>query len=433
VRPEDNQVRGAPIRYLFIHQTIPGQFVHLAGALARDKGNTVVFLTRLGRYEIPNVKTARYRIPRPRRTHPHLQNLQNAVVAGEAVANALLELEKSGFRPDLVYAHPGWGETLFIKEIWPDVPVIHYCEFYYHTLGADSFAEPNEVPTFADHIRTHAKNAVNLLSLEICDRGITPTSWQFRQHPKQYQSKISVIHDGVDTTTVVPNARASFRWRNDVEFKAGEEIITYVNRNLEPFRGLFTFADAAEKVARRRPNCRFLVVGAETGRYYGPHPPKGMTYREMALAKLDHARDRLFFLGMLPRSDFVRVLQISAAHVYLTRPFVLSWSLIEALSAGCLVIGAASPPVAEVVTDEENGLLVDPFSADELAERIVETLENPDKMLPIRAAARQTAVENYSLDVCLPRQQTLIAEVIAASATKRYGIPDTAAAAVSTT
>src|SRR5437899_1060881 len=200
------------------------------------------------------------------------------------------------------------------------------------------------------------------MSLETCDRAVTPTKWQWRQQPEQFRSKISIIHDGIDTDLVRPDPGASIQLPDGKRLGFGDEVVTYVNRHLEPFRGMLVFADAAAIVARKRPECRFLIVGGETNRYYGPLPPKGRSYREMAIERLGSARDRSHFLGMLPYADYLRVLQISAAHVYLTRPFVLSWSMLEAMATECLVIGSASPPVAEVIRDEENGLLVDPFS-----------------------------------------------------------------------
>ena len=261
-----------------------------------NPGSEVYFLSRAGKASLPGVTIIRYPARRHAGgTHPHLQNLQNGVILGRSVADALLDLEKvRGFRPDLIYAHPGWGETLFVKEIFPDVPVIHYCEFYYHALGADSFSAMDETPTFADHMRLRMKNAVNLLALEKCDRGITPTWWQWRQQPPQYRNKISVIHDGVDTEMVRPDPAAVVNLPNGEVARPGDEVVTYVNRNLEPYRGMFTFAEAVAIVARKRPSCRFVVVGAETGHYYGPRPPKDTTYREMARQRLGDALDRCF-------------------------------------------------------------------------------------------------------------------------------------------
>ena len=411
--------------YLFIHQTIPGQFFQLAKSLAEDKNNKVYFVSRAGAENIPGVEAFRYQFNSKRGpTHPHLQNLQNGTMAGEAVAAVLLQLERERkLRPDLIYAHPGWGESLFVKELYPDVPLVHYAEFYYHALGADSFSTVDEVPEFADFMRLRMKNAVNLLSLETCDRAVTPTEWQWRQQPPRYRPKISVIHDGIDTDAVRPDPATVLYLPDGAELRQGDTVVTYVNRHLEPFRGMFVFAEAAAIVAKKWPACRFLVVGSESGQYYGPHPPKGRTFREMAIERVGAARDRLYFMGKLAYADFLRVLQVSAAHVYLTRPFVLSWSMLEAMSAGCLVIGAATPPVAEVIHDDENGLLVDPYSPAELAERIDEALTDRARMAELRRAARQTILDKYALGICLAAQHRLIADTLAESAATQFGVP----------
>lgn len=414
------------MRILFIHQTIPGQFPHLARKLAEDPRNEVYFLTRIRGGNVANVVTVRYNLrPQPKGgTHPYLQNLQNGVVYGEAVARAVLDLEKHrNFRPDIIYAHPGWGECLFLKDVLPDVPLIHYCEFFYRAHGADSFFGTEETPTLAEEQKIRTKNAVNYISLDICDRAVTPTRWQLRQHPPQYHSKIAVIHDGIDTDLVRPDANATFTLPDGRVVRAGDEVVTHVNRTLEPFRGLLTFAEAARIIASKRPNCQFLVVGKETGRYYGRAPEKGSKYSETALQLLAPIRDRVHMLGMLPYGDYLRVLQVSAAHIYLTRPFVLSWSMLEAMAAGCVVVGSATPPVAEVIDDDVNGLMADFFSPEEVAERVLEALEDRRRMQDIRAAARQTVVERYALSRCLPAQIDLIRSTLA-----ERSVPGTVAA-----
>jgi glycosyltransferase involved in cell wall biosynthesis len=266
-------------------------------------------------------------------------------------------------------------------------------------------------------MKIRTKNAVNYISLDICDRAISPTEWQLRQHPPQYRSKFSVIHDGVDTEILKPNPNAAFDLPDGSVVHPGDEVVTYVNRGMEPFRGLFTFIDAAAMVAKQRPNCRFLIVGRETGRYYGPGPQSGKTFTDIAKSKLASVQDRFYFLGSLPYQQYVNLLQVSAAHVYLTRPFVLSWSMLEAMSVGALVIGSATPPVTEVIDDDMNGLLFDFFSPDELAERIDEALTDQSRMQEIRQAARGTVIERYALERCLPRQIELIESTLGTSAT----------------
>lgn len=403
------------MKVAFIHQSLPGQFGHLAKRLAQDPSNEVVFLTKPRRQQIPGVRKVVYRPAAApyRGTHGYIIGLQNGIHLGRAVAKALLEVRNVlGFRPDIVYAHPGWGEALFVKDIYPDVPLLNYFEFYYRGFGADTYFDVNEEPSMDELFRIRTKNGINLLSLESCDWGISPTLWQWRQQPPEFRSKISVIHDGVDTAALKPDREARITLPGGLSLAAGDEVVTYVNRSLEPYRGLPSFLRAAAAVCAKRPACHVLIVGSE-GRVYGRRPPPGMTYRDMVLKEVEIDPARVHFLGALPYREYLKVLQVSAVHVYLTVPFVLSWSMIEAMSVGCLVVGSNTPPVAEVIEDGKNGLLADFYSPEEIAERIEEGLGDRARMEALRERARQTAVERYDLERCLPLQIKLIEDLVA--------------------
>jgi len=410
-------MREAMRNILFIHQNMPGQFLHLARALAADRKNRVAFLTRPCPARLAGVIKTEYKIRIPQgRPHPCLQSLASGIAHGEAVAYALLTLQKQhDYIPDAIYAHPGWGETLYVKDILPRVPLIHYCEFFYHGFGADTFFRPSEEASIAELMKIRTKNAVNMISLAACDLGVAPTNWQRRLHPEVYRPKIRVIHDGIDAEELRPDPNARFVLPDGVALGREDEVVTYVNRSLEPCRGLYTFADAVLLIAKERPKCQFVVVGAEDGRYYGPHPPKGTTYKELATARLGNAKDRVHFVGRLPRAQFVSLLQISSAHIYLSSPFVLSWSMLEAMAVGCLVVGSNTPPVTEVIVDGRNGLLADFFSPEEVAERVIEALSDRERMDQIRQAARATVLERYLLADCLSKQLRLIDEVLSGS------------------
>lgn len=321
-------------------------------------------------------------------------------------------MKKKGFRPDIVYAHPGWGESLYIKDVYPDVPLLNYFEFYYHVFGADTYFDPQEPINVDDLLRIRTKNAINLLSLESCDWGISPTDWQWRQHPPQFRNKISVIHDGIDTTVAKPDPTARLTLASGVTLGPSDEVVTYVARNLEPYRGFPSFMRAAAKISARRPNCHILIVGGD-GVSYGRRPQAGTTYRQMMLAEVDIDPTRVHFLGKLPYGQYLKVLQVSSAHVYLTVPFVVSWSMLEAMSVGCPVIGSNTPPVVEVIEDGKNGLLADFFSPEEIAERVDEALDHEDRMAALRERARNTVLERYDLASCLPRQLKVMEDLIA--------------------
>jgi len=397
------------MRILFLHQNFPAQYRHVASAIAADRNNTVVALGCKTARELPGIKLHRYEPSRAAHpsTHPYLQRLENGVLHGQAAARRMLRLRREGFLPDVVCAHPGWGEALFVKEVLPEVPVLNYCEFYYHAFGTDSNFDPSEEPTLDGICRTRLNNAVHLLSIQLCDWGVAPTEWQRSVFPAEFHNKISVIHDGIDCDVAKPDPSAKFTLPNGTVLSAADEVVTYVSRSLEPHRGFPTFMRAVAESCRRRPNCHFVIVGADNVSY-GAKRSDGKTHREALLQEVVIDPKRVHFLGRVPYESFMNILQVSSAHVYLTVPFVLSWSMLEAMAAGCLLIGSDTPPVREVIDDGRNGLLVDFFSPSQVADRIDEALDRRAEMAPLREAARRTVLERYALSDCLAAHLRLI-------------------------
>jgi glycosyltransferase involved in cell wall biosynthesis len=398
------------LQILFIHQNMPGQFVHLARHYAADRRNRVAFVTRRREVQMPGVTKVQYELAPPAGRTPHsfLNNLQNSVVFGEAVLRTLQALvAQRSFRPDVIVAHPGWGESLFVKDAFPDVPLLNYIEFFYRAFGADTFFDPEEPFSPEDVLRIRIKNANNLLNLESCDWGLCPTYWQWWQQPPGFRQKLSVIHDGINTDTVRPDPEASVTLPNGRTLTRADPVVTYVSRNLEPYRGFPQFMRAAEMILARHSGAQILVVGGDQSGY-GRQAPEGMSYRDMLLREVKLDRERIHFLGRLPYSAYLKVLQVSSAHIYLTVPFVLSWSMLESMAAECLLVASATPPVQEVVVDGENGLLADFFQPEQVAARVLEALERPETLAPLRSKARATILERYALTQCLPRQLALV-------------------------
>lgn len=403
----------AVMNILFVHQNFPGQFRHLAAALTKG-GHEVHGLTIGGR-DVPGVTVHRYKPSRGtgRETHPWAAEFETKVIRGEACARAAMELKQQGFTPDLIVAHPGWGENLFLKDVWPDAPLLAFVEFFYGAKGLDTGFDPEFARSdLASAARLRTKNTHLLLTLEAMDWGLSPTNWQKGTVPERYRDRISVIFDGIDTGVVQADPGASVTVRKKV-IRAGDEVITFVCRNLEPYRGYHILMRALPEIQRRRPNAVTLIIGGhETS--YGAAPPKGKTWKQIFLDEVSDQldRDRVFFPGRVPYQDYLKVLQVSACHVYLTYPFVLSWSCLEAMSAGCLVVGSATPPVEEVIEHGKTGLLVDFFDVKAWAETVSDCLANREKYAPLRAAARERVVERYDLkSVCLPEQLKLVERV----------------------
>jgi len=400
------------VNILFVHQNMPGQFRHLAARLAADPANRVVFLTKRDDVELPGVRRVGYKLPREAgaQTHHYVRLLENHVIHGQQVARACLELGRRGFTPDLTVAHPGWGEALYLKDVHPNVPLLNFCEFYYHGRGADLGYLPEIAGSLDAELRARTRNAHLLLSLEACDRGLSPTEWQKSRHPAAYHDKIEVIFDGIDTDLVRPEGGARLRLPDGRTLTARDEVVTYVARNLEPYRGFPQFVRALPRILAERPDAQVLVIGGDEVSYGAP-PAPDKTWRQAMLEEVAIDASRVHFLGRVPYAAYLAALRLSSVHVYLTVPFVLSWSCLEAMAAGCLLVASATPPVEEVVTDGVNGLLVDMRSPDAVAERTIDALARRDELADLRRRARQTVVEHYALRACLDRQLDLVNEM----------------------
>ena len=398
------------MKILFVHQNMPGQFKHLAPACARA-GHEVVFLTKRGGVELRGVRS---RIYKPRRTaadttHNYIRLFENSVLHGQEVLRSCQALLEEGFRPDLVVAHPGWGEALFLKDVLPRVPLVNYCEFFYSARGADVGFDPSEPPTMDTVCRVRARNAHLLLSLEACDAGLAPTEWQKSRHPAPFLGKITTIFDGVDTNVVRANPQASFQLPGGRVLTAADEVVTFVARNLEPYRGFPSFMRALPTLLARRPQASVVIVGGDEVSY-GSSAPGGKTWRETLLDEVELPPGRVHFLGRLAYARYLSLLQVSSVHVYLTVPFVLSWSFLEAMAAQCVLVASKTAPVEELLVDGENGFFTDFFAADRLAADIEMALLHPDRER-IRGAARGTILGRYDLASCLPRQFAFLSQV----------------------
>jgi glycosyltransferase involved in cell wall biosynthesis/DNA-binding CsgD family transcriptional regulator len=381
------------MRLLVIHQNFPGQFGHLVQAWNQRPGWHV---RALGRATAPGLsgfdKLTRYTLARAGNPnqHPYLRQMEDATLHGQAAVRSMLQLRSSGFSPDVILAHPGWGETLYAKDVYPDARLIHLCEWFYNPTGADLGFDPEIPVTLDDRTRIRTWNALHTLNLTNCDIGIAPTHWQRLQHPQAFLHKIRVQHEGIVTHLLTPDPKAAVRTPSGVVLRAGDPVITYVARNLEPYRGFHIFMRALEKIQAEHKTCHAVIVGGD-GVSYGKRPKDAPTWREQMQreVKLDPARTH--FVGRLPHAKYVRVLQVSAAHVYLTYPFVLSWSLLEAMGCGVPIIGSDTAPVREVMRDGVSGRLVPFFDAERIAQVAVEMMQTRRAQIPMRKRARAGA------------------------------------------
>ena len=398
---------------LFVHQNFPGQYKYLAPELARiaNSGKGRVVALRMGEdAHYYGVEVLGYEVKKTfGKGHPHLDDLQVKLLRAEAAASRAQKLKASGFVPDVILAHPGWGETLLLKDVWPNARIGLFSEFFYHVAGSDVGFDPefqSKHNTLEQASRLKIKNTNQLLAFLDADRGIAPTEWQKSLYPLHIRQMIDVIHDGIDTEFLKPNPQVTMTLNGQKSLSKADEIITFVNRNLEPYRGYHQFMRALPELMKRRPHARIMIVGGPDVSY-GSAPPAGKTWRQIFWDEVKDQLDtsRVHFLGKLNYPEFVQLLQLSTVHVYLTYPFVLSWSLMEAMSLECAIVASNTAPVQEVIQHEQNGLLVDFFKPQETVESICRLLENPSLAKALGQSARRKIVAQYDLKThCLPAQ-----------------------------
>ncbi|PJE31137.1 GDP-mannose-dependent alpha-(1-2)-phosphatidylinositol mannosyltransferase [Pseudooceanicola marinus] len=400
---------------LFIHQNFPGQFKHLAVALAA-RGHSVTALTL--RVKEPatwrGVRVLPYTIQRKggQQLHPWLVDMDSKVTRAEACFHAARRLREQGYQPDVIIAHHGWGESLFLRDVWPRARMGIYCELY-HLAG---YPHLNFDPEFRgrdeaiEPLRIRMKNLNNHLHFDMAQAGISPTRFQADTFPATFRPEISVIHDGIDTGQVKPDPEVRFELEEGGRvLTRDDEVITFVNRNLEPYRGYHIFMRALPELLRARPKAQVLITGGD-GTSYGAKPPEGKTWKQIFI---DEVRDRIpdedwarvHFLGRIPYARFLDMLRLSRLHVYLTYPFVLSWSLLEAMATEAAIVASDTAPVREVIEQDRTGRLVDFFDPDALTAEICALLDDRAARERLGRAARAHILENYDLGrICLPRQ-----------------------------
>ncbi|MBL9049005.1 MAG: glycosyltransferase [Tabrizicola sp.] len=401
------------MKLLFVHQNFPGQFLHLAPEMQR-RGHDVRAITDAVNHNTSPVPLLRYTFkpepvdPKATRLGRNFTTMSDRAVV---VARFAQKLRAEGYVPDVIYGHSGWGETLFLKEVWPEAKLLVFAEFYYRGRGADTGFDPEFQNSGFDQVMIAQSRAAHMTqALVHADRGICPTEWQASTHPPLLRSQIEVIFDGVDCDRLAPNPDARFTLPDGRVLKRGDEVLTFVNRNLEPYRGYHVFMRALPDVLAARPDAQVVIVGGDDVSY-GQAPKEGGKWKNIFLDEVKDRLDmsRVHFTGRVPYDQLVDLMHVSRVHAYLTYPFVLSWSMVETLAAGTLVVGSNTAPVAEVIKDGVNGRLVDFFDIKGWSSVLTDALARPEAYLQIRENARVMARERYDLrSVCLPKQIDLL-------------------------
>lgn len=404
------------MRVLFTHNNFPAQFRHMAEYLGRTPGHQVVFATKTPREEwvIPGVTKAVFKADKAETGPPYApgETIENGLRHGVGLLRLCKHLKNQGFVPDVMVGHSGWGQTLFLKDVFPDTAFVGYYEWYYRADSAESlFDGQQRNESQLAHLRL--RNTAILHDLVACDAGVTPTAWQRQQFPPEFHPKLNEIHDGINTQYFIPHENGLLPPDRldipSIDLTGAGELLTYCSRGMEPYRGFPQFYEALPAILEARPDCHVLIVG-EDRVCYSPQLPENGSYVELMKTKVAVDESRVHFTGPLSYGVYKHVLQASSAHVYLTWPFVLSWSFLESLSCGCLVIGSDTEPVREVLRHEENGLVTDFHSPERIAESVITALAQQRELAHLRSTARQTVLDKYCLSKCLPRHLKLLAQ-----------------------
>ncbi|MCQ2966143.1 MAG: glycosyltransferase [Alphaproteobacteria bacterium] len=397
---------------LFLHRNFPSQFVHLAKALAKNKKNEVYFITNNYDQNLTGVKRFFYQTKReiPENTHKYVKFYEDSIIHGQAAAEVAIRLKRQGFKPNIIYGH-SWGLPMYMKDIFPDVPLLCYFEWFYNSTSGDFGFDKNRIIHVDDLAKLRSWNAPFLVDLYSCDAGISPTKFQKSQIPKEFQSKVKVLHDGIDTDFYAPDQNAKFVIKDEnLTFTKNDEVVTYGTRGMEAYRGFPEFMKALNILLKKRPKLHAIIAG-EDRVVYGPKL-KGTTYKTLMLEQLDLDLKRVHFVGHLPPAEYAKLLQISSAHVYLTYPFVCSWSLTDAMSSACPLIASSTPSITEFVEDKKDGLLFDFFNFEEQAEKIEYALDHPNEMKILGKNARNKILQKYSVKKLLPKHLAYLESII---------------------
>ncbi|HKB01943.1 MAG TPA: glycosyltransferase, partial [Gemmataceae bacterium] len=396
---------------LFVHQNFPAQFGHIGAHLAKRHSYRCTFVNERRGGKVGDIECILYKVEGGATKHNHYctRTFENTTRHAIGVYQAVRA--RPDLKPDLIVGHSGFGSTLFLRELFPDVPVINYFEYFYRTRNSDMDFRKDFPPQPLDFLRARNRNAMVLLDLDNCDAGYSPTEYQRGLFPKEYQGKIRTIFDGVDAALwkPVPNLP---REVNGYKVPDGMKVVTYATRGMESMRGFDIFMKAAKKLCDRRKDVIFLIAGQDRVCYGGDERHTGgKSFKDWVLSKDDYDQSRFAFLGLIPPAELAKLFNVTDVHVYLTVPFVLSWSLLDALACGATVLASDTAPVREMVKNGVNGVLFDFFNVDALAELANQLLDRRDEYKVLGRQAAAIIKEQYSVDVCLPKMVELYESV----------------------
>ncbi|HZZ42219.1 MAG TPA: glycosyltransferase [Tepidisphaeraceae bacterium] len=402
---------------LYVHPNFPAQFGHIANYLVKEKGWRCTFISETPPGTVGGIEKIQYKIAGGAtiKTHFCARTFENSVWHCDAVFQAMKA--RPDIHPDLIVGHSGFGSTLFLRELYPDVPVVNLFEYYYHPHGPESDMDFRQDLGWATpeikYLRSRCRNAMILLDLKNCNVGYCPTEFQRSRFPADDARNLKVVFDGVDRQ-IYHGFNGELRKPGTPRRIAGRDIppntriVTYVSRGFESMRGFDIFMRVAKRIMQQYPDVLFFVVGADRIAYGGDADYiGGKSFKDWVLSREEFDLSRFVFTGLLPQPELARLLATTDLHIYLTVPFVLSWSMMDAMSCGAVVLGSATPPVKEMIREGQNGLLADFFDIENFARKAIDILKDPQAYRPLGNAAEEMIEQRYSLDRVVPEMVKL--------------------------
>ena len=389
---------------LLIHQNFPGQFRDLAPAwLASGHQVTAIGSTSAAPtgHQWHGLQYLQYRFEEK---PSHLER-------GSAVAKLVQQLIEQDHPPDLVMSHSAWGESLCLRRVCRDVPWISYPELWGNPRSLGFGFDQSLDGLTPEATRFSSANLITELALLQSSASVVASRSQLLSFPKSLQHRLTLQPEGVDLQRIKPDASACLTIpKMGLEFRAGQPLVTFISRHLEPLRGLRQMLMAWPLVSQTIPEAQLLLVGGK-GQGYSLQRPKGQNHLEDALNNLPDTTNRrtIHCLGRLPYEEMLTLLQCSACHVALSYPYTLSWSVLEALSCGVPVISNPDSPISVELGDDANkALALVPF--DDIASlslKTIELLQHPQRARAMGAAGRSWIEQNASLEQALKGYEQL--------------------------
>lgn len=384
---------------LFVHNNFPGQFGDLASLLTA-RG---VPCLAIGQHYAPGqvgVKIARYTLGRGSTPNifPLAVRAEADLLRARSAYDAAMALKAEGWDPEVIVGHPGWGEMTFLSEVFPAAKTVAFAEFYYHGRGYDvgfDTALQGDVD-IESVLRADGKNGAMAMAYAGADAIVAPTPFQAGSLPRRLRDGVRVFHEGIDVEAIRPAPPQPFALDDGRVLAPGTPVVTHVNNHMEPLRGLQTFARALPRLLAEAPDAHAILIGDPNRKPYGGSAPDGKTWQDVCFETIDYDPARVHFLGRVPHDRMLAALRLGVAHVYYTYPFVLSWSLSEAMASGCYVIGSDTGPVRDAIQDGVNGRLLPFFDHDALSDALIAACRDPQASAAMRMAARKTAEAMFS-------------------------------------